>query len=381
MSNQTNLHGDDWDSHFDPSLRENRQERKRKQAKDRSKYKKTDQGKFDLGRLQDQEAAMKLLVNEPLRIKKGLITRIQSQDFQVLVDGELRIARLRGALRSQDATDKNLIVVGDEIVLRTEDDGVYTVEAVLSRRSVLCRQDNLNRVKRHLIAANIDQVFITTSIVNPHLRPSIIDRYLIAAQKGGISPILLINKMDLLGEAGPEEKELIDLVIKTYISLGIPVFQVSQEDEESMRNLKKAMKNSISVFSGQSGTGKSSLINALLSTNLKTGKTVERTRKGAHTTTFAQILHLPEGGMCVDTPGIKSFGIWELSHDDIRNGFPELQKCSIPCQFANCWHRGEKGCGVEKEIESEEGHSAISPIRYLSYLSLLSEIEEERARR
>ncbi len=379
MPNHHIIHHDAWDDHFSPSKKDSRQERKLRSAKDRSKYKKTDRVKSEERRARDQEEAIQMLQESPEKAKKGIVTLIRSQEFHLIIDGQEKIARLRGVMKFDEEEDKNLVVVGDEVIALLGEDGTYSVESVLPRKSILCRQDNLNRVKRHLIAANIDQVFITTSIVNPHLRPSIIDRYLIAAQKGNIQPILLINKMDLIDEIDEEEEAILALVTDTYPKIGIPVLHISTKTSEGLEALQNAMKGHVSVFSGQSGSGKSSLINAILGSNLKTGETVERTRKGSHTTTFAQMLPIPTGGMCIDTPGIKSFGIWDLTAEDIRNGFPEFQECRESCQFINCWHRGEKGCGVEKEIEEED--SKISPLRYGSYLSLLFEIEEERKRR
>lgn len=373
------IYEESWEDHFSQTKKESRQERKQKSANDRSKFKKTDRMKNEIIRLKNMEEAKALIDSMPGVAKKGRVTMIRSQEFHLLMDGKTEIARLRGAMKLETEEDKNIIVVGDEVIALLDSDGIYSVEAILPRRSVLCRQDNLNRIKRHLIASNIDQVCITTSIVNPHLRVPIIDRYLIAAWKGNIHPILLINKIDLLENAESDERELLDIVQSTYESLGVLVLQVSVKSGEGLDQLKELMKNKVSVFSGQSGSGKSSLINMLLGTSLKTAKTVDRTRKGSHTTTFTQMLPILSGGMCIDTPGIRSFGIWDLSKEDIRMGFPEFQTIETVCQFNNCWHRGEEGCMVEKEVEKE--NSSISPLRYNSYLSLLEEIEQERKRR
>ncbi len=367
-----------WEEHFQPSKREQRLERKIYSTKDRSKYKKTDQAKIEQKKLKQQQEIQQLSQASG-EAKKGIVTLIRSQEFQLLIGGTLQVGRLKGSLKLEQDRQKNLIIVGDEVLAYEQNDGTFLVETILPRRSILCRQDNLNRIKRHLIASNIDQVLITLSIVNPHLRPTIIDRYIIAASKGGMKPILLINKIDLIDELTEDESEILKLVLHTYPQLGIPTLAISADKGIGLDELKEIMKDKVSVFSGQSGTGKSSLINATTGLSLRTRQTVDKTRKGAHTTTFAQLLTLPQGGMCVDTPGIKSFGIWDLDREDIRKGFPEICEVGKNCHFYDCWHQGEKGCAVQEEVESEE--SKISPLRYQSYLSLLFEIDEERKRR
>ncbi|HXF28650.1 MAG TPA: ribosome small subunit-dependent GTPase A, partial [Chlamydiales bacterium] len=229
----------------------------------------------------------------------------------------------------------------------------------------------------HLIAANIDQVIITVSVVDPPLRPSIIDRYLIAAEKGGLKAIIVCNKMDLLDDAHEVERILADECRDIYRTIGVPFLQTSITSGEGLQSLIDIMKDRTSVFSGQSGAGKSSLLNVICGFNLKVGKTVASTKKGAHTTSWAELLPLPFGGYVVDTPGIKSFGIWDVTKEDIRNYFTEIADHSRFCKFQDCSHRQEPGCSIPEAVEK----GIISELRYNSYLNLLESIEEEHLRR
>lgn len=351
--------------------KEGRQARKFAQKRDRSKYKKTDQD-----RRQDAPTIL------PSNLKKGLIIRIRPQQFFVSSDDQMFVCSLRGALKKETSKQKNLVIIGDWVWFEPKGHTgvIYSIEP---RTSVLSRADHLSQQKQHLIAANVDQVFITISVIDPPLRPPIIDRYLIAAKKGGLTPIIVCNKIDLLDSPDYDEDERLIArqalyeCEEIYRSIGYPFLLVSAKTDVGIDELRKRMTGHISVFSGQSGSGKSSVINSATGLDLKVGKTVSRTRKGAHTTSSAELFDLSFGGKLIDTPGIKSFGVWDLQEEDLRSYFVEIDQAGHACKFPNCRHMSEPGCAIPEALEA----GTISGIRYQSYLSLAEELKQEHLRR
>ncbi len=340
-----------------------RKERKRAVLEDRSKYKKTDQ---------DQRKKREI---EPLQegLLRGRVLSILPEEILVDVSHKLYRCQLKGSLKKEKNQLKNLIAIGD-FVRFSEDTGI--ISSIEERYSVLSRADNLLRRKEQLIAVNIDQVIITASVVSPPLKPFLIDRYIIAAQKGNMQPIIVVNKVDLLS-VSEEEKELFLETKKTYEELKIPFLGVSIKTREGIDRLKDLMEGKASVFSGQSGVGKSSLINAILGTQLAVGSIVEKTFKGSHTTTRAHLIPLEKEGFCIDTPGIKSFGLWDLSKEEIQNYFPEIESYAHQCKYPSCSHQKEPGCAVQ--IAAKEG--AISSLRYASYCALIEAMQQEHRHR
>lgn len=338
------------DEYFPNARKEQRLERKLAQKLDRSRYKKT-----DLEKIKKERQA------QPLSY--GRVLAIGSQDIEVLYEGEIRHVVLRGTLKQDKGRLKNLVAVGDEVVL---EEGY--IKTVLPRRTILSREDHLHKRKEQLIAANVDQVIITLSVVSPHLKPFLADRYIIAAEKGGIAPILVINKIDLLAEDA-DEKALFTSFVTIYRELGYTVIPLSCQTDEGVELLKQVMKDKTSVFSGQSGTGKSSLINKVTGIEQATGGIIRKTNKGMHTTTSPRLVSLLEGGFCIDTPGIRSFGVWQLAREEVESYFHEIFAQKAECRFTSCSHTHEPGCAVIKALEA----GAISLLRYESYIKLLDE--------
>jgi ribosome biogenesis GTPase len=270
-------------------------------------------------------------------------------------------------------------VVGDRVLV-DERGAIVSIE---ERKSVLSRADHLDAQREQLLASNVDKVFIFVSVVDPPLRTPIIDRYLVAAEKGHIQPIIVCNKVDLLEDGHYSEidrnydKEILKECKKIYAGIGIPFLATSATSQEGLEQVKQELEGNISVFSGQSGTGKSSILNALAGFGLKVGKTVQSSRKGAHTTSYAELHRLPFGGYVVDTPGIKSFGVWEIELKELPNYFPEIAALAGRCKFLDCMHRGEEGCTIDEAIKKGE----ISPFRYASYINIFLSIEKEHKRR
>ncbi|MBS0620585.1 MAG: ribosome small subunit-dependent GTPase A [Verrucomicrobia bacterium] len=346
--------------------KEGRKERKAAVQRDRSKYKKSDQ---------DQRKKQADNPDAYEHLSRGRVLAIVPEGILVGSEGEEYLCGLKGALKQDRSQFKNLVAVGDFV--RFEKRGLEgSIAKVEERSTILARADNLSRNKQQLIAVNIDQVLITASVCLPALKIPLIDRYIIAAEQGGMQPVIVINKIDLLAEA-PEEKALFDEFVSTYQGLGYLVVPVSVKSGQGIEALKATMHGKTSVFSGQSGVGKSSLINLMTGSELATGGIVHRTRKGSHTTTTTHLIPLAFGGFCIDTPGIKSFGLWDIAPEELSAYFPEIFERGMECKFPDCSHLGEPGCAVQKAVE--EG--AISPLRFASYSALMTSLAEEHKHR
>jgi len=354
----------DYEEEFPESKKERKTARKIASRRDRSKFKKTNLEKREKKLLQATQK--KLSKKELLR---GRVLAITPEGIAVEYQETVILCTLRGALKQETTQAKNLIAVGDFALFEMKNEKEGSIAHVEERHSILSRQEHLRRRQKQLIASNIDQVLITMSVVKPSLKPSLVDRYIIAAYKGGMQPVIILNKVDLL-EAGSADEALVELFIATYTALNIPVISLSAVTGIGIEKLKKQMKDKASVFSGQSGVGKSSLINAMTGLSLPIGEIVEKTQKGTHTTSAARLIPLDFGGWCIDTPGIRSFGVWDLQREDLKNYFPEIDEISNQCKYPNCTHSHEPGCALEAALSAGE----ISPLRVESYLKLLEEI-------
>lgn len=357
---------DDYEDLFShQEKRESRLERKRLRAKDRSQYKKTDQD-------QKNRAAAPLF-SEDNGECVGRVTAIAGEKVSVAYGESTTICTWRGSLKLEQQRKKSLLAVGDIVRFLPQDASIHAIEP---RRSQLSRADNLSRQREQLIAANVDLVLITVSVVAPSLNLPIIDRYLIAARQGNMEALVLINKIDLLTE---EETPLYREALDAYNKAHIPILSVSAITNEGVDELKAHMEGKLSVFSGQSGVGKSSLINLLTGEVQATRSAVARTGKGAHTTTQAQLLPLlgMPSSWVIDTPGIRSFGLWQLRREDLPTHFPEIAAFSQHCYFADCTHTHEAHCAVIDAVEAGNIH----PLRYASYCSLLEESFQQHRRR
>ena len=327
------------------SRKEHRNERKFYQARDRSKYKKTNQEK--------EEPFI-----PPVNAKRGRVITISLGVIKVLIVGKIVDSSLKGSLKLEVTRNKNLVAVGDFVWI----DERGQIAAIEKRYSYLSRADALHQRKQHLIAANIDQVLIVASVDEPTLKPSLLDRYIIATERGGMQPVIIINKIDLM-----KDPALLSELEAIYTAIDIPFIKVSALLGIGLDSLKEIVKNKASVFSGQSGVGKTSLINDLTGGKRKIGAVVEKTKKGSHTTSHAELISIGENALCVDTPGIKSFALWDITKEEILAYFSDLQHFAPNCKFNPCSHTHEPGCAVKTAIE--EG--LLSSVRYNSYLSLL----------
>lgn len=265
------------------------------------------------------------------------------------------------------------LVAGDQIVWCAGSDLTGVIESRLPRENLLERPDNFGKLKP--VAANIDQILIVVAC-EPAPQPNLIDRYLVAAELMEIDPIIVLNKADLLDEYNTE---IIQSTLDIYRELDYPVIQIacSRHQEAQLNDLPEHINNKTSIVVGQSGVGKSSLINKLLpDAQLRVGGLSELTREGTHTTSMAKLFHLPDGGQLIDSPGIRDFSLWHINHQQLQQGFREIAALLGHCKFRDCKHETEPGCAI---IAAAEEY-LIDPERFESYERIKLAIEEQQAR-
>lgn len=281
-------------------------------------------------------------------------------------------AVLRGRIRLKGSTATNPVAVGDVVVYES-DNGLPTLEnpavikSVLERRNYVIRKSaNLSR-QAHIIAANIDQAFIVVTLDFPEVKLPFLDRILVTCEVYNVHPVIVLNKTDLFREAYSEQLEAFHRI---YEGAGYRVMEVSALKGEGVDALRESCRDRISLFSGVSGVGKSSLIKAMdPGLELKIGEISEAHLQGRHTTTFYEMYPLSSGGFIIDTPGIRGFGLVDIEPEEIALYFPEMLKASEGCRFTPCTHTHEPGCAVKAAVE--EG--TVSYERYSSYLGMLEE--------
>ncbi len=277
-------------------------------------------------------------------------------------------AVLRGRIRLEGSTTTNPVAVGDKVLYeRANPDEPAMITEVLPRKNYMIRKaTNLSR-EAHIIAANLDRAFIITTLAFPEIKLPFIDRFLVTCEVYHIPATIVLNKIDLYGATHAESVEAFHNI---YEKIGYPVIETSIVTGEGIPELREACKDNLSLFSGVSGVGKSSLINALdPSLEARVGELSEAHLQGRHTTTFYEMYNLESGGFIVDTPGLRSFGLVDLEKEEIALYFPEMHRALKGCSFTSCTHTHEPGCAVKKAVETGE----ISYERYISYLGMLEE--------
>ncbi len=257
---------------------------------------------------------------------------------------------------------------GDKIKYKIEQNNEIVITEILPRRSVLSRRNNLNP-KPKQIATNIDQMVIVISL-NDAIKYGLIDRYLIAATFSNFTPVIVLNKVDLLGKDNGEQ---LKSNLQNYSDINIPLFYISAKSNEGIDALLNTMANKTNIVVGQSGVGKSSIVNAILPEQpARTKEISDSTNKGKHTTTTAYLYTIPNNGKLIDSPGIREFGLWNIEKNELARGFREIQQHGEQCKFRNCLHHAEPGCAVVAAVNK----GAISKQRYESYLSIFESIDE-----
>lgn len=323
-------------------LEEHSRRELRKANKHKSKARKPPRERIGIEEVEDKEFSVRSKKRTAIPVICGLVVTTGPGFCDVLWGQE--------RLRCRTAVD---VATGDQVRFSPER---RRVEEVLPRRTVLSRSDPHNPRIERVIAANIDVVVNVVSLKNPPLRPGLIDRYLIAIGKSGAEVLVCVNKIDLLESPGEFE------LLAPYENLGIPVIRCSATTGEGIDQLSHALAGKLCVFSGHSGVGKSSLLNSLTGLTLETGGVSAANRKGRHITTSSALYCLPNGAMVIDTPGIREFGLWDVSQSGLRRYFHEFD--GRKCAFADCSHTHEPDCAVKEAPD-------IAPARYESYLRIL----------
>ena len=281
--------------------------------------------------------------------------------------------RIKGKFRMQGIKSTNPIAVGDivDFELDENSDSVTgSIYKIHDRKNYIIRKSvNLSK-QTHIIASNIDIVFLLITINNPPTTTSFIDRFLVTAEAYGIEAVLIFNKIDTYDEAMQDEQSYLQFI---YSDIGYRFLKISAQEKKGLDQLKQLMTGKVSMFSGHSGVGKSTLVNALEpSLHLKTKHISEQSKQGQHTTTFAEMYDLPFEAKIIDTPGIKGFCIVDLEPAEISGYFPEFFKLQNQCKFNNCLHKEEPNCAVKKALEENK----IAWSRYNSYLKILEGDDE-----
>jgi ribosome biogenesis GTPase len=306
---------------------------------------------------------------------KALVVKNTGSWYQLKTEDDRLIeAKLKGNFRLKDIKSTNPVAVGD-IVLVEELPGTTPLICEIEDRKnyIIRRASNLSK-QSHVIAANLDQAFLIATVNYPVTTPTFIDRFLATTEAYRIPTFIFFNKTD---RYSVEDKEYVDALIHLYRTVGYTCYQISALEDKDLSFMQELLKGKITLFSGHSGVGKSTIINRLLlNTRQKTQEISEYHNKGMHTTTFSEMIELSDGGYIIDTPGIKGFGVFDMNGVEISHYFPEIFRFSHDCKFNNCSHRKEPGCAVLKAIEAHY----ISESRYKSYLSMLNDESEGKYR-
>lgn len=286
-----------------------------------------------------------------------------------LNNGQFLQCKLKGTFRQKGLRSTNPVAVGDRVSVEIED-GVGIIYHIHERNNYIIRKSvNLSK-EVHVIAANMDQALIVATVAQPRTSLGFIDRFLCVAEAYDIKAIVVFNKIDLL--QSDESVALKDSYKATYERAGYEVYSVSAHTGEGIESLADKLLGKVTLVFGHSGVGKSTLLNALdPELDLKTGEISDVHNKGKHTTTFAEMFELKNGSLVIDTPGVKEFGMVDMTKEEMYHYFPDIFKASEECKFGNCLHINEPGCNVKEQVET----GIISESRYSSYISILESIE------
>lgn len=305
---------------------------------------------------------------------QGIIYKSTGSWYQVKDEqGKLYRARIKGKMKiDKNISSSNPVAVGDVVLMDLEDgeDAQAMIHTVKDRKNYIVRVSPHNKHQKHIVASNLDLVLLIATIAQPQTSLGFIDRFLVTAEAYRVPAILLINKTDLLSE---EDEYSLHRWQKIYEEIGYRVMPISAHQPDTLQQLKNVLKGKTTLFSGHSGVGKSTLINQLIpDLGLRTEIVSDYSGKGQHTTTFAEMFELPDTGNIIDTPGVKEFGLIDMTQDELALYFPEMQRLLSQCRFNNCKHINEPGCAVKAAVEAD----IVSEERYFSYLSIWESIEK-----
>ena len=306
---------------------------------------------------------------------KGLVIKNTGSWYQVKTDdGRFIDCKIKGSFRLKGIKSTNPIAVGDRVTIAINAEGTALITDIEDRKNYIVRRSSNLSKQSHILGANLDQCLLVVTVNYPETSTTFIDRFLASAEAYRVPVKIIFNKVDAYNE---DDLHYLDCLIDLYTYIGYPCFKVSAKDGTGVETIREELKGRITLFSGHSGVGKSTLINALLpGVNVKTAEISSYHKKGMHTTTFSEMFPVEGGGYIIDTPGIKGFGTFDMEVEEIGHYFPEIFKASADCKYNNCTHRHEPGCAV---LEAVSDHR-ISESRYTSYLSMLEDKEEGKYR-
>ncbi len=306
---------------------------------------------------------------------KGLVIKNTGSWYTVKTDGGQFVeSKIKGNFRLKGIRSTNPVAVGDRVELITNQEGTAFIAAIEDRRNYIIRKSpNLSK-QSHILAANIDQALLMVTVNYPQTSTTFIDRFLASAEAYQVPVTLVFNKGDILSE---EELHYQQMMCSLYDTVGYRCVQLSAATGEGVEQLQDIVAGKISLISGNSGVGKSTLINRLVpEAEQRTAEISDAHNTGMHTTTFSQMIPLPQGGYLIDTPGIKGFGTFDIEKEELTSYFREIFHFSKDCRFSNCTHTHEPGCAVLRALEQHY----IAESRYQSYLSMLEDKDENKYR-
>lgn len=314
---------------------------------------------------------------------QGLVLKSTGKIYNIILEnGEIVKATIRGKLRIEGLKTTNPIAAGDRVELTATSDTnsqesqiSYSIQSILPRKNYIVRKSTNLSKQMQIIAANVDHAYLLVTLKSPVTQIGFIDRFLVSAESFRIPTTLLFNKIDLYGV---EEERLFTELSAIYSSIGYTCHRICAENESQISFLREEIKGKQVMISGNSGVGKTTLVNSLDPTlTLRTGEISKVHEQGKHTTTFAEMHSLASGGYIIDTPGIRAFGVIDLEKEHMAHYFPEMRNLIGACRFHNCLHLNEPNCAVKEAVEKDE----ISFSRYQSYLDLMYEDPSEPHRR
>ena len=299
---------------------------------------------------------------------KGLVVKNTGSWYTVRTDdGQLIESKIKGNFRLKGIRSTNPVAVGDRVELVVNQEGTAFITAIDDRRNYIIRKSQNLSKQSHIIAANVDQAFLIVTINYPQTSTTFIDRFLASAEAYRVPVILVFNKTDLLDE---DERRYQQMMMTLYENIGYQCIAISAEKGTGVEILKSLLQGKTTVLSGNSGVGKSTLINRLVpGVSLRTAEISDAHNTGQHTTTFSEMIELPGGGYLIDTPGIKGFGTFDMEPEELTSYFKEIFRFSKDCRFSNCTHTHEPGCAVLQALENHY----IAQSRYQSYLSMMED--------
>lgn len=306
---------------------------------------------------------------------RGLVIKNTGSWYLVHTDeGKDVECKIKGNFRLKGIRSTNPVAVGDRVQIILNREGTAFISEIEERRNYIIRRASNLSKQSHILAANLDQCFLVVTVNYPETSTTFIDRFLASAEAYRIPVKLVFNKVDAYDE---DDLRYLDSLIHLYTTIGYPCFRVSARQGDGIECLKEELQERVTLFSGNSGVGKSTLINAILpDLDIKTGEISACHNKGMHTTTFSEMFPVAGSGYLIDTPGIKGFGTFDMEEEEIGHYFPEIFRASADCRYGNCTHRHEPGCAVLRAVEEH----TISQSRYTSYLSMLEDKEEGKYR-